>query len=154
MTVSELRAICHGAGINTAGMERQQLERATGEVLARGTFFSTLPNAPQPIPMPQQQQSHQRRRLICSASRISGPFVMVRGSIRLGWNGNNWNAQPWKFRLEERSFFHQELPARVVPVLHNRQCHRPRGGRPPCLLPIISVPIQTLPRSVCRSVNC
>ncbi|KAG7354513.1 hypothetical protein IV203_003869 [Nitzschia inconspicua] len=40
MTIRELRAICHGAGINTAGMERTQLEEAADEVRRRGTFFS------------------------------------------------------------------------------------------------------------------
>jgi hypothetical protein len=40
MAIRDLRAICHGAGINTAGMERADLERAAAEVQSRGTFFA------------------------------------------------------------------------------------------------------------------
>ncbi len=39
MAIKELRAICHGAGINTAGMERRELEAAAQEVQNRGTYF-------------------------------------------------------------------------------------------------------------------
>ena len=37
--IKELRAICHGDGINTAGMERSELEAAAKEVQSRGTYF-------------------------------------------------------------------------------------------------------------------
>jgi len=40
LAIRDLRAICHGAGINTAGMERADLERAAAEVKSRGTFFA------------------------------------------------------------------------------------------------------------------
>ncbi|KAL3944465.1 MAG: hypothetical protein SGBAC_001442 [Bacillariaceae sp.] len=40
LAIRDLRAICHGAGINTAGMERTDLERAAAEVQKRGTFFA------------------------------------------------------------------------------------------------------------------
>mmetsp|Transcript_14828 Transcript_14828/g.36273 ORF Transcript_14828/g.36273 Transcript_14828/m.36273 type:complete len:1323 (-) Transcript_14828:1454-5422(-) len=43
MSVKELRAICHGAGINTAGMERRELEAAADEVKKRGTYFEPPP---------------------------------------------------------------------------------------------------------------
>jgi hypothetical protein len=43
MSVNELRAICHGAGINTAGMERRELEAAAEEVRKRGTYFDPPP---------------------------------------------------------------------------------------------------------------
>ena len=39
MAIRDLRAICHGAGINTAGMERSQLEDAAEEVQRKGTYF-------------------------------------------------------------------------------------------------------------------
>jgi len=53
MSIRELRAICHGAGINTAGMERTELENAAEAVRRRGTYFdprgaATGANAPQP----------------------------------------------------------------------------------------------------------
>jgi hypothetical protein len=48
MSISELRAICHGAGINTAGMERQQLINAAAEVRRRGTYFDRPGYHPQP----------------------------------------------------------------------------------------------------------
>ena len=48
MTVRDLRAICHGAGINTMGMERPELEAAAAEVRARGTYFA----GPTPGPVP------------------------------------------------------------------------------------------------------
>jgi len=38
--IKELRAICHGAGINTVGMERRELEAAAKEVQSRGTYFN------------------------------------------------------------------------------------------------------------------
>jgi hypothetical protein len=59
MNIRELRAICHGAGINTAGMERGQLERAAEEVRRRGTYFDRTGAAAaapaQGYPHPQQQ---------------------------------------------------------------------------------------------------
>jgi hypothetical protein len=41
--IKELRAICHGDGINTAGMERSELEAAANEVQSRGTYFDPPP---------------------------------------------------------------------------------------------------------------
>ncbi|KAL3906474.1 MAG: hypothetical protein SGARI_003993, partial [Bacillariaceae sp.] len=62
MTIRELRAICHGAGVNTAGMERGQLERAAQDVMNRGTYFSQNGSAAQPQQYtqqpPQQYQQH------------------------------------------------------------------------------------------------
>jgi hypothetical protein len=43
LSVKELRSICHGAGINTVGMERVELERAAEEVRSRGTYFDPPP---------------------------------------------------------------------------------------------------------------
>ncbi len=67
MPIRDLRAICHGAGVNTAGMERSQLEAAADEVQRRGTYFdqrgaptgtSTQQTSQQYAP--QQQQEHQQ----------------------------------------------------------------------------------------------
>jgi hypothetical protein len=44
-SVKELRAICHGAGVNTAGMERGELQAAADKVLKRGTYFDPPPGA-------------------------------------------------------------------------------------------------------------
>lgn len=46
LAIRDLRAICHGAGINTAGMERTELERAAAEVNKRGTYFAPPNMAP------------------------------------------------------------------------------------------------------------
>jgi hypothetical protein len=43
LSIKELRAICHGAGINTIGMERSELEAAAKEVQSRGTYFEPPP---------------------------------------------------------------------------------------------------------------
>ena len=56
MSIRELRAICHGAGINTAGMERTELERAAEEVKRRGTYFD--PKGTATGYHPQQQYAH------------------------------------------------------------------------------------------------
>jgi hypothetical protein len=63
MGVRDLRAICHGAGINTAGMERTELERAAEEVKRRGTYFAppgaaTAPGYPYPPSHQHQQYAH------------------------------------------------------------------------------------------------
>ncbi|KAG7351870.1 hypothetical protein IV203_007918 [Nitzschia inconspicua] len=69
MSISELRAICHGAGINTAGMERIQLIHAAEEVKKRGTYFDRpgshsnhsagfAANPPQQHPQSQRQLQH------------------------------------------------------------------------------------------------
>lgn len=54
MSIKDLRAICHGAGISTVGMERGELERAATEVQKRGTYFAppgpAPPTAPRPAP--------------------------------------------------------------------------------------------------------
>ena len=58
-SIRELRAICHGAGVTTSGMERAELEAAAEEVQARGTFFDNgnVINA-QDYP-PNQQQAEE-----------------------------------------------------------------------------------------------
>ena len=43
LSIKELRAVCHGAGINTMGMERRELEAAAEEVQNRGTYFEPPP---------------------------------------------------------------------------------------------------------------
>ena len=66
MPVRELRAICNGAGVNTAGMERVELENAAEEVQRRGTYFDqrgvatgpSAAHASQPQPQLQQQYPH------------------------------------------------------------------------------------------------
>jgi hypothetical protein len=51
LSIRELRATCHGAGVNTAGMERGELQRAADEVLKRGTYFNVPPGGvPRPPP--------------------------------------------------------------------------------------------------------
>ncbi|CAJ1935743.1 unnamed protein product [Cylindrotheca closterium] len=49
MSIKDLRAICHGAGISTVGMERGELERAAAEVQKRGTYFAPPPGAVPPV---------------------------------------------------------------------------------------------------------
>ena len=56
LTVRDLRAICHGAGINTMGMERGELEAAATEVRKRGTFFPPQ-SAKQPTTTPTPAQT-------------------------------------------------------------------------------------------------
>ncbi|KAG7338315.1 hypothetical protein IV203_028638 [Nitzschia inconspicua] len=63
LSIKELRAICHGAGINTMGMERQELETAAENVRKRGTYF----DPPQGMHVPTdaeiriQQEEHKRQ---------------------------------------------------------------------------------------------
>jgi len=78
MPIRDLRATCHGAGVNTAGMERAQLEAAAEEVLQQGTYFNQQgmtqgvatahvhryhndQNAQQYAPQQQQQQQQQQQ---------------------------------------------------------------------------------------------
>lgn len=58
MPIRDLRAICHGAGINTTGMERSQLEAAAEDVQRRGTYFDQrgAPTGPSTQQYPPQQQ--------------------------------------------------------------------------------------------------
>eukprot|EP00934_Nitzschia_sp_Nitz4_P006228 Nitzschia sp. Nitz4//scaffold1_size375055//165457//168828//NITZ4_000267-RA/size375055-processed-gene-0.437-mRNA-1//-1//CDS//3329541018//6218//frame0 len=58
LTVSELRAICHGAGINTAGMERSQLEATAAEIQKRGTYFPPAGSAPAAPTVPDAKPVH------------------------------------------------------------------------------------------------
>eukprot|EP00526_Cylindrotheca_closterium_P002004 CAMPEP_0113643416 /NCGR_PEP_ID=MMETSP0017_2-20120614/22828_1 /TAXON_ID=2856 /ORGANISM="Cylindrotheca closterium" /LENGTH=1103 /DNA_ID=CAMNT_0000554929 /DNA_START=181 /DNA_END=3489 /DNA_ORIENTATION=+ /assembly_acc=CAM_ASM_000147 len=52
MSIKDLRAICHGAGISTVGMERGELEKAAAEVQSRGTYFAPPAAAPTTAPRP------------------------------------------------------------------------------------------------------
>jgi hypothetical protein len=78
MAIRDLRAICHGAGVNTAGMERVELENAAEEVQRRGTYFDQRgvatgsstphvshynndPSAQQHTPQLKQQQQQQQQ---------------------------------------------------------------------------------------------
>eukprot|EP00531_Pseudo-nitzschia_arenysensis_P017163 CAMPEP_0116156946 /NCGR_PEP_ID=MMETSP0329-20121206/23091_1 /TAXON_ID=697910 /ORGANISM="Pseudo-nitzschia arenysensis, Strain B593" /LENGTH=1122 /DNA_ID=CAMNT_0003654039 /DNA_START=179 /DNA_END=3547 /DNA_ORIENTATION=- len=63
MPIRDLRAICHGAGVNTAGMERSQLEAAADEVQRRGTFFDGrgAPTGPSSHQTSQQYVSQQQQ---------------------------------------------------------------------------------------------
>jgi hypothetical protein len=47
MTVKEMRAVAHGAGLNTIGMERSDLERAVAGIIGPG-FLSNPTSAPKP----------------------------------------------------------------------------------------------------------
>ena len=66
MPIRDLRAICHGAGINTTGMERSQLEAAAEDVQRRGTYFDqrgaptgpSTQHPPQQYAPPQQNQAN------------------------------------------------------------------------------------------------
>ena len=57
LAIRDLRAICHGAGINTVGMERPELEAAAKEVQSRGTYFPH-PNATNPKSVPPQTSGY------------------------------------------------------------------------------------------------
>jgi len=61
--IKELRAICHGAGINTAGMERRELEAAAKEVQSRGTYFDPPPgmHAPSEEEIRARQEKYRRQ---------------------------------------------------------------------------------------------
>ena len=50
MSIKELRAIAHGAGINTYGMERADLERIAARIGGTTSPSTTTPAAPQPQP--------------------------------------------------------------------------------------------------------
>jgi hypothetical protein len=59
MAIRDLRAICHGAGVNTSGMiNRSELEAAAEEVQQRGTYFDQRGTATAAAQYPQQQQQH------------------------------------------------------------------------------------------------
>jgi len=61
--IKELRAVCHGAGINTAGMERRELEAAAKEVQSRGTYFDPPPgmHAPSEEEIRARQEKYRRQ---------------------------------------------------------------------------------------------
>ena len=60
MTIKELRAIAHGEGINTVGMERKDLEKIAAEVAAMRPPPPPPANAPAPGPS-QAQRAEQER---------------------------------------------------------------------------------------------
>jgi hypothetical protein len=69
LAIRDLRAICHGAGINTAGMERPQLEAAAAAVQKRGTYF------PPPNRASQQNFTTSRPRSVSPPIPVAAPRV-------------------------------------------------------------------------------
>jgi hypothetical protein len=62
MAIRDLRAICHGAGVNTSGMiNRSELEAAAEEIQQRGTYFDQRGTATTAAQYPQQQQQQQQQ---------------------------------------------------------------------------------------------
>eukprot|EP00980_Cylindrotheca_fusiformis_P029950 scaffold24083_cov196-Cylindrotheca_fusiformis.AAC.1 len=76
LAIRDLRAICHGAGINTVGMERPQLERAAAEVQNRGTYFAPPPS----MNMPSAPASHRTASPVPPVPPAPGPPPDSNGS--------------------------------------------------------------------------